>query len=150
MNLVCAIRGWKVAEAAKVRQLCKPTASCSGSKPSCVHTSLLGSQLLPRRKNRNCTVSLWGSSSTLNRAIYYHSISKTCCWGEGKVMFVFEVFKLFFFFLCLFFFFSLNTEGSKPEVPSSLKELGRWHLWLDFLLDFSQIYLQWADRATSE
>lgn len=43
------------------------------------HTSLLGSRLLPRGKNRKRTVSLWGSSSALNRAIYYHSISKTCC-----------------------------------------------------------------------
>lgn len=100
-----------------------------------------------QKENRKCTVSLWGSSSTLNRVIYHHFISKTCCWGERKVMFGFEVSKAFFFL----FFFNLNPKESKPEVPSCLKELGLGHLWPDSLsyIELSQTYLQWADRATS-
>lgn len=56
-------------------------------------------------------------------------------------MFVFEVLKAFF----SFFFFPLNPKGSKPEVPSCLKELGLGHLWPLSLLSYielSQMYLQ--------
>lgn len=48
-------------------------------------------------------------------------------------MFVFEVLKAFF----SFFFSSLNPKGSKPEVPSCLKELGIGHLWPDSPLSLS-------------
>lgn len=115
----------------------------------CPHI-IAGEPALSQKENRKHTVLLWGSSSTLNRVIYYHFISKTCCWGERKVMFVFEVLKTLFSFSFFFSSFMLNPKGSKPEVPSCLKELGIGHLWPDSPLYLSQIYLQWADRATSE